>query len=80
MEIFLAVFAGMTSELLIGSWHGGGGREESLEEEVITYAAFFCMYLYYIKLIKAWEKQTNKQIYLEVVTSTSKAPSIEPNI
>jgi len=53
MEIFLAVFAGMTSELLIGSWHGGGGREESLEEEVITYAAFFCMYLYYIKLIKA---------------------------
>jgi len=36
MEILLAVFTGMTTELLIGNWHGGGGTEKSVEEEVIT--------------------------------------------
>jgi NhaP-type Na+/H+ or K+/H+ antiporter len=46
MGILLALFTGMTSELLIRSWRGRGGREESVEAEVITYAAFFCIYLY----------------------------------
>jgi hypothetical protein len=45
MEILLAVITGMTSELLTGIWHGGAETEESVEE-IITYPAFFCIYLY----------------------------------
>jgi hypothetical protein len=48
MEILLAVFTGMTAALLIGSWHGEGRTEESVEEEMITYSAFF---LHVLKLI-----------------------------
>jgi hypothetical protein len=45
MEILLAVFTGMTLELLTGCCHGGRETDGSVKEVMIASSGFFCMYV-----------------------------------